>query len=140
MRHLHLITSAMTVLIILGLAACGNSGPSGFTARGRPPLDPSEWTHGYPSPEMADEAEALITRKHGDLYASPRCAPAKSLNGTGEFNFKCTAEVKECRKRFKLDVIVFGSKSGEPVLGGIIRYVHHPRNLRSADRRRSCST
>ncbi len=99
MRHHYLITSAVTVLIVLGLAACGDSGPSGFTARGRPPLDPAEWTSGRPSPEMADEAEALITGERGGSYASPECVPAKSLNGTGEFNFKCTAEDRQCQKR-----------------------------------------
>jgi hypothetical protein len=127
----------VTILIALGLAACGTSGPSGFTARGRPPLDPSQWTSGYPTPEMADETEALIIRKHGDLYASPKCVPAESLDGTGEFNFDCTAELRECKKRFQLDVVVFGSKSGEPELGSILVYLHHPGRDKDG-RRRSC--
>jgi hypothetical protein len=66
---------------------------------------------------MADEAEDLITSTHGDSYASPECLPAKSLDGTGEFNFDCTAEDWQRGKRVKLDVVVYGSDSGEPSLG-----------------------
>jgi hypothetical protein len=87
---------------------------------------------------MADETDALIIRKHGDSYASPECVPARSLNGTGEFNFKCTAEDRKCGGRLKLDVVVFGSESGEPVLGGIGRYVRHLERTRGKDRRRIC--
>jgi hypothetical protein len=66
---------------------------------------------------MTNEAENLISSKHGDSYASPECLPAKSLNGTGEFNFDCTAEDRQREKRVKLDVVVYGSDSGDPSLG-----------------------
>jgi|GEM_PF-5711726 len=66
---------------------------------------------------MADEAEVLIASKHGESYASPECLPAKSLDGTGEFNFDCTAEDLRRRERVKLDVVVHGSDSGDPSLG-----------------------
>ncbi len=66
---------------------------------------------------MTDAAEDLISSKHGDSYASPECLPAKSLDGSGEFNFDCTAEDRQWGKRVKLDVIVYGTDSGEPGLG-----------------------
>jgi len=66
---------------------------------------------------MTDEAEDLIASEHGDSYAFPECLPAKSLDGTGEFNFDCTAEDRQRGKRVKLDVVVYGSDSGEPSLG-----------------------
>jgi hypothetical protein len=66
---------------------------------------------------MADEAEALIASKHGNSYGSPECRPAKSLDGTGEFNFDCTAEDLQRGERVKLDVVVYGSDSGDPSLG-----------------------
>lgn len=55
---------------------------------------------------MTDEAEALIASKHGDSYASPECLPAKSLDGTGEFNFDCTAKDRRRGERVKLNVVV----------------------------------
>lgn len=116
MRQRYLITSALTILVALGLAACGSSTPSGFTTRGRPPLDPSDWTWSRPSAQMADEAEALIVRERG--YAAAECVPEKSLDGTGEFNFDCVVEGRGREERRDLKVIVFGSESGEPVLGG----------------------
>jgi hypothetical protein len=122
MRHPYLITSAMAVSVVLALTGCGggSSADPGFTTRGRPPADPAKWTWGLPSSQMADEAEALIARERE--YASPECAPAKSLDGTGEFNFRCTAEDPGFGGRRRLDVIVFGSASGEPVLGPIETY------------------
>jgi hypothetical protein len=66
---------------------------------------------------MADGAETLIASKHGDSYASPECLPAKSLDGTGEFNFDCAAEDRQRGKRVKIDVVVYGSDSGDPSLG-----------------------
>jgi hypothetical protein len=66
---------------------------------------------------MTDEAEDLIASRHGDSYASPECLPAKSLDGSGEFNFDCTAEDRRRGERVKLDVVVYGSDSGEPSLG-----------------------
>ncbi len=86
-------------------------------------LDPSEWTWGRPSPQMADEAEALITQEDGDRFESPECAGAKSLDGTGEFNFECTAEDRESGERRELDVLVFGSESGKPEPGEIGIYL-----------------
>jgi hypothetical protein len=71
---------------------------------------------GHPSPEMADGAETLIASKHGDSYASPECLPAKSLDGTGEFNFDCSRR-SATGKRVKIDVVVYGSDSGDPSLG-----------------------
>lgn len=66
---------------------------------------------------MTDETEALITSRHGDSYASPECLPAKSLDGTGEFNFDCTAEDRRRGERVNLDVVVYGSDSGDPSVG-----------------------
>jgi hypothetical protein len=66
---------------------------------------------------MADEAEVLIASKRGDSYASPECLPAKSLDGTGEFNFDCTAEDRQRGERVRIDVVVYGSDSGDPSLG-----------------------
>ena len=66
---------------------------------------------------MADEAEDLISSKHGGSFASPECLPAKSLDGSGEFNFDCTAEDRQRGKRVKLDVVVYGADSGEPSFG-----------------------
>jgi hypothetical protein len=66
---------------------------------------------------MADEAETMIVSRHGSRFASPACRPAKSLDGTGEFNFDCTAEDLRREERVKLDVTVYGSDSGEPSLG-----------------------
>ena len=126
MRRPCLIASAVTVLIALGLTACGDSSQSGFTAQGRPPLDPSDWTSGKPSPQMADEAEGLIASERGDSWASPDCVPEESLDGTGEFNFKCTAVDLGSGERRQLDVVVFGSESGRPELGPIIAYVCDP--------------
>ena len=68
---------------------------------------------------MTDEAEALITSKYGDSYTVPKCVPAKSLDGTGEFNFDCTAEDRRRGERLKLDAVVKGSESGEPILGPV---------------------
>jgi len=87
---------------------------------------------------MADETEALITGKHGDIYASSECVPADSLDGTGEFNFDCTAEDRKRGERLKLDVVVNGSVSGEPELGPVIGYVCDPVNDRGEDLPRTC--
>jgi hypothetical protein len=86
---------------------------------------------------MTDEAEALIAGERGDIYAAPRCAPAKSLDGTGEFNFRCTAEDRGRGERVRLDVIVFGSRSGEPELGPILSYVSDPGRGRLGGTRQS---
>lgn len=67
-----------------------------------------------PSSEMTDEAEALIVSHHGDGYGSPECVPTKSLEGTGEFNFECTAEDRRRGERVEIDVVVHGSDSGDP--------------------------
>ena len=48
--------------------------------------------------------------------------PAKSLDGTGEFNFDCTAEDRQRGKRVKLDVVVYGTDSGDPSVG-ILQHV-----------------
>jgi hypothetical protein len=117
MHRPHLIASASAVLVAFVLTACGGSAQPGFTVGDGPPRNPSEWSWGHPSPEMANEAEDLIASKHGDSYASPECLPAKSLDGTGEFNFDCTAEVRQRGKRVKLDVVVYGTDSGELSLG-----------------------
>jgi hypothetical protein len=87
---------------------------------------------------MTDEAEALITSKFGDTYASPECVAADSLDGTGEFNFDCTAEDRQRGERLKLDAVVNGSESGEPVLGPVGEYVCDPVNARGEDLPRTC--
>lgn len=120
MRRLYPITSALTVLVALGLAACGGSDQSGFTTRGRPPADPSEWTWSKPSSQMTDETEALITKERGDSFTSPECVPAKSLDGTGEFNFECSATEVGSNESREMSVIVFGSESGRPLLGPML--------------------
>lgn len=71
---------------------------------------------------MTDEAEDLIVSKHGGSFASPECLPAKSLDGTGELNFDCTAEDRQRGKRVKLDVVVYGTESGDPSVG-ILQHV-----------------
>jgi hypothetical protein len=138
MRRPHLIASVSTVLVALGLTACGDSGQPGFTVGGVPPENPSEWSWGHPSPEMTDETETLITSKYGDIYASPECVPAKSLDGTGEFNFDCTAKDLRRGEWFKLDAVVKGSESGEPVLGPVGEYLCDPVNARGEDLPRTC--
>lgn len=87
---------------------------------------------------MADEAEALITSKYGDAHASPQCVPADSLDGTGEFNFDCSAYDRRHGERLKLDVVVKGSESGEPVLGPLSVYPCNPVNARGEDLPRTC--
>lgn len=87
---------------------------------------------------MANEAEALVASEHRDTYASPRCVPADSLEGTGEFNFDCTAEDKRRGERFKLDVVVNGSESGKPELGPVIELICDPVNARDEDLPRTC--
>lgn len=139
MRHPDLIASASAVLVALGLTACGDSGQPSFTV-GSPPTKPSEFSTVRPSPEMADEAEVLVTSKYGDTYASPECLPADSLDGTGEFNFDCTAEDRRRGERFKLDVVVNGSESGEPVLGPVGEYVCDPVNARGEETGIGCRT
>lgn len=138
MRHPHLIASAFAVLIALGLTACGDSEQSGFTAGGSPPTEPSEFSTVRPSTEMADEAEGLIANKFRGTYASPECAPADSLEGTGEFNFDCVAEDQRRGERLKLGAVVNGSDSGQPKLGPVIEYVCDPVNARGEDLPRPC--
>jgi hypothetical protein len=87
---------------------------------------------------MADEAEGLITNKYGDAYASPECEPAESLDGTGEFNFDCTAEDRRRGDRIKLDAVVNGSASGQPVLGPVVAYLCDPVNAQGEDLPRTC--
>jgi hypothetical protein len=87
---------------------------------------------------MADESEALIAGRERDVYASPECVPADSLDGTGEFNFDCTAEDQQRGERIKLGVTVNGSDSGEPELGAVIGYVCDPVNARGEDLPRTC--
>lgn len=99
------------------LETCGGSAQSDFTVGDGPPKNPSEWSWSRPSAEMTEEAENLIEIKHGDSFASPKCLPAKSLDGSGEFNFDCTAEDRQRGERVKLDVVVYGSDSGEPSVG-----------------------
>jgi hypothetical protein len=119
MRRPNLIAAVGLALVALGSTACGGSDESGFTTRGRPPVDPSEWTWGIPSSQMTDEAEKLIAGdKRAGSYASPECVPTKSLDGTGEFNFECTAQ--RGNEEVELQAIVFGSESGKPELGPII--------------------
>jgi hypothetical protein len=72
---------------------------------------------------MTEEAEELLAADRERAYSSPRCAPEKSLDGTGEFNFRCTAEDRRRGERSRLDVVVFGTESGEPVLGPVLTYV-----------------
>src|SRR5690242_12549451 len=122
MRHFHLIPFGLTVLVVLGLAACGGSSEPEWTERGRPPADPSDWTWGVPSSQMAEETETLIADQRGDLFASPDCVGTKSLDGTGEYRFDCTAKDRGRGERVEIEVTVFGSKTGEPELGGIISY------------------
>ena len=139
MRRPHFIASTVMVLVALGLAACGGgSAQSGFTTRGRPPANPSEWTWRKPSSQMADETEALITSKRGRIWASPECVPAKSLDGTGEFDFNCTVVDLGRKERRQLNVIVFGSESGQPVLGPIGGYVCDPGPVGETKPHHSC--
>jgi hypothetical protein len=84
---------------------------------------------------MADEAEALITSKHRGIYASPECVPTDSLDGSGEFNFDCTAKDLQREERIKLGVTVNGSDSGKPELGPVLAYVCDPINARTKDPR-----
>lgn len=87
---------------------------------------------------MADEAEALVVARERGIYASPECVPADSLDGTGEFNFDCTAEDQQRGEQIKLDVVVNGSDSGEPRLGPVIGYVCDPVNAQGEDLPRTC--
>lgn len=117
-RHPRLIACASAALFAFGLAACGDSEPSGFTAAGQ--LPPTEFNSMYPSEEMARETEALIASERDDL-SDPRCVPAESLDGVGEFNFDCDAMDPRRGYRYKLSVVVMGSESGEPDLGPVIQ-------------------
>jgi len=108
----------------LGLAACGDSEPSGFTAAGQ--LPPTEFIGMYPSEEMARETEALIASERRDELSSPRCTPAESLDGVGEFNFECDAMDPRRGYRYKLNVVVMGSESGEPDLGSVLQVPCEP--------------
>jgi hypothetical protein len=128
----HLIAVAAVLLAALDLGACGGSGPSGFTAR-TPPANSSDFSMVLPSPEMADETEDLLTSQAGAKYASPRCEPADSLDGVGEFNFDCTAKDRRRGEWFKLDVVVFGTESGEPELGPVGQLLCNPVNSRGED-------
>lgn len=87
---------------------------------------------------MADEAETLIVGKFRGTYASPECVPADSLNGTGEFNFDCTAEYLQQGDRIRLGVTVKGSSSGEPELGPVIGYRCDRVNAQGEDLPRTC--
>lgn len=87
---------------------------------------------------MADEAEALVTGKLGDTYAFPDCVPADSLDGTGEFNFDCTAEDRQRGERIKLDVVVKGSDNGEPEIGPVTAFPCERMNPRGEDLPRTC--
>jgi hypothetical protein len=64
--------------------------------------------------------------------------PPTVLDGTGEFNFDCTAEDQRRGERIKLGVVVKGSDSGEPKLGPVIGYVCDPVNTRGEDLPRTC--
>jgi hypothetical protein len=79
---------------------------------------------------MANETEALLASQRPTFYRSPRCVPADSLDGVGEFNFKCTAKDLARGERIKLGVVVFGSESGEPKLGPVIAYAPRRRPLK----------
>jgi hypothetical protein len=87
---------------------------------------------------MANEAEALIASRERGVFTSPECVPADSLDGTGEFNFDCTAEDQQRGERIKLGVVVKGSASGQPKLGPVIGYVCDPVNAQGEDLPRSC--
>jgi hypothetical protein len=134
---MNLIVSVSAALIVLGLTACGGSGSAGFTV-GNPPTKPSEFSTVRPSPQMANEAEDLIADKYRGMFASPKCVPTDSLDGTGEFNFDCTAEDLKRGERIKFDVTVKGSESGEPELGPVIGYMCDPVNSRGEDLPRTC--
>jgi hypothetical protein len=87
---------------------------------------------------MADEAEALIASRERSVYTSPEYVPADSLDGTGEFNFDCTAEDQQRGERIKLGVVVNGSDSGEPELGPVVGYVCDPVNAQGKDLPGTC--
>ena len=131
----HLTFALLAILIAVGLTACGDSRPSGFTARSPPP-SASDFSTMRPTTEMAKETETLLVRQHPAIYRSPKCVPADSLDGVGEFNFKCTAKYLGRSGRTKLGVVVFGSASGEPELGPVIAYVPHIRRPGAALSRR----
>jgi hypothetical protein len=117
-----LIASGLVILVAFGLASCGDSRQAGWTAR-TPPPDPSDYSMIHPTQEMADETEALLADRDWAPLASPKCIPADSLDGVGEFNFDCTARDPRRGERVKLDVVVFGSESGEPELGSVLKYI-----------------
>lgn len=136
-RHPQLIASAAAVLIALGLTSCGASGQSGFTT-GSPPTKPSDFSTMRPTLEMANETEALLLSQRPGYFASPKCVPADSLDGVGEFNFDCTARDLEQGGWVKLGVVVFGTDSGEPKLGPVIAYACDPVNSRGEDLPSTC--
>jgi hypothetical protein len=101
--------------MVVALHGCGgDTEQSGFTGLTKIPTEPADFQPFYPSAQMAEEAEGLIEdSSSGRSFGSPECVPAKSLEGVGEFNFDCTAFAHERGRRYRIDVVIRGSNTGE---------------------------
>jgi hypothetical protein len=131
---------AATVTVAALYGCGGDTEQSGFTGLTKIPTTPADFHHFYPSAEMAEEAETLVEESpSGKVFGPPDCVPAKSLEGVGEFNFDCTAFAHDQGRRYRIDVVIHGSNTGEDPGVSIARSLCEPVDPRGVDLPSSCT-